>query len=106
MILLLQQHNLRGIQKQLTPSLAELSTLKTHFFLEVVETKNDDQGRNLTLSIKICDNELLLVNFYNAKLKKSKQFTLTKLSEMLNCILNFIDKNATLGGDFNLFFDI
>ena len=33
--------------------------------LEVVESKNNDQGRILTLDIKICDKELLLVNLYN-----------------------------------------
>ena len=33
--------------------------------LEVVETKNDDQGRILILDVKICDKELLLVNLYN-----------------------------------------
>ena len=39
--------------------------------LEVVETRNDDQGRILILDIKSCDKELLLVNLYNAILKKS-----------------------------------
>ena len=43
--------------------------------LEVVETKNDDQGR-----IKICDKELLLVKFYNANTEKEQLDTLTKLS--------------------------
>ena len=35
--------------------------------LQVVETKNDEQGRILILDIKICDKELLLVNLSNAK---------------------------------------
>ena len=38
--------------------------------LEVVETKNDDQGRILILDVKICDKELLLVNLYNANTEK------------------------------------
>ena len=38
--------------------------------LEVVETKNDDQGRNLIVDIKICDKQLLLVNLYNANTGK------------------------------------
>ena len=33
MILFLQEDNLRDIQTHLTPSLAELSILKTHLFL-------------------------------------------------------------------------
>ena len=39
--------------------------------LEVVETKNDDQGRILILDIKICDKELLLLKLYNANTEKS-----------------------------------
>ena len=38
--------------------------------LEVVETKNDDQGRNLIVDIKICDKQLLLVNLYNGNTEK------------------------------------
>ena len=52
--------------------------------LEVVETKNDDQGRILILDIKICDKELLLVDLYNANTEKEQLDTLPKLSEMLN----------------------
>ena len=55
---------------------------------EVVETRNDDQGRILILDIKICDKELLLVNLYNANTEKEQLDTLTKLSEMLNSIPN------------------
>ena len=40
--------------------------------LEVVETKNDDQGKILILDIKICDKELLLVNLYNANTEKEQ----------------------------------
>ena len=75
-------------------------------FLEVVETRNDDQGRILILDIKICDKELLLVNLYNANTEKEQLETLTKLSEMLNSIPNNVNKNVILGGDFNLFFNI
>ena len=71
--------------------------------LEVVETKNNDQGTFLILDIKICDKELLVVNSYNANTEKELLNTLTKLSEMLNSIPNVINKNTTLGGDFNLF---
>ena len=73
--------------------------------LEVVETKNDDQGRILILDMKICDKELLLVNLYNANTEKEQLDTLTKLSEMLNSIPNIVNKNVILGGDFNLFFN-
>ena len=73
--------------------------------LEVVETKNDDQGRILILDIKICDKELLLVNLYNANTEKEQLEILTKLSEMLNSIPNIVNKNVILGGDFNLFFN-
>ena len=52
--------------------------------LEVVETKNGDQGRILILDIKICDKELLLVDLYNANTEKEQLDTLPKLSEMLN----------------------
>ena len=38
--------------------------------LEVVEIKNDDQGRNLIVDIKICDKQLLLVNLYNGNTEK------------------------------------
>ena len=73
--------------------------------LDVVETKNNDQGRILILDIKICNKELLLVNLYNANIEKEQLDTLTKLSEMLNSILNIVNKNVILGGDFNLFFN-
>ena len=55
--------------------------------LEVVETKNDDQGRILILDIKICDKELLLVDFYNSNTENKQSGTVTKLSEMLNSTL-------------------
>ena len=55
--------------------------------LEVVETKNDGQGRILMLDIKICDKELLLVDLYNSNTEKEQSGTVTKLSEMLNSIL-------------------
>ena len=71
--------------------------------LEIVETKNDDQGRILILDIKIWDKEFLLVNLYNAKTEKEQLDTLIKLSEMLNIISNIVSKNVILGGDFNLF---
>ena len=45
----------------------------------VVETKNDDQGKILILDIKICDNELLLVNLYNAKTVKGQLDKLNSL---------------------------
>ena len=61
--------------------------------LEVVDTKNDRQGRILVLDIKICDKELLLVNLYNANTEKEQLDTLIKLSEMLNSIPNIINKN-------------
>ena len=61
--------------------------------LEVAETKNDVQGRILTLDIKIYDKELLLVNLYNTNTEKDHLGTLTKLSEMLNSIPNIINKN-------------
>ena len=73
--------------------------------LEVVKTKNDDQGRILILDVNICDKELLLVNLYNANTEKEQLDTLTKLSEMLNSIPNIINKNVILGGDFSLFFN-
>ena len=73
--------------------------------LEVVKTKNDDQGRILILNINICDKELLLVSLYNANTVKEQSDTLTKLSVMLNSIPNIINKNVILGGDFNLFFN-
>ena len=47
--------------------------------LEVVETKNDDQGKILILDIKTCDNELLLVNLYNAKTVKGQLDKLNSL---------------------------
>ena len=50
--------------------------------LEVVETKNDEQGRILIFDIKICDKEVLLVNLYNASTEKEQLDTLTKLSEI------------------------
>ena len=58
---------------------------------EVVETKNGDKDRILILDIKICDKELVLVNRYDANTEKEQLDTLTKLSEMLNSILNIID---------------
>ena len=73
--------------------------------LEVVENKDEDQGRILILHIKICDKELLLFNLYNANTEKEKLDTLTKLSEILNTIPNIINKNVILGGVFNLFFN-
>ena len=73
--------------------------------LEVVETKNDDQGRILILDIKIFDKELLLVNLYNANTEKEQLDTLTKVSEMLKSIPNIINKNLILGDDFSLFFN-
>ena len=51
-------------------------------FLEVVETRNDDQGRILIVHIKICDKELLLINLHNANTEKEQLETLIKLSEM------------------------
>ena len=54
---------------------------------EVAETKNDGQGRILTLDIKIFDKELLLVNLYNANTEKNQLDTLTKPTELLNSIL-------------------
>ena len=75
----------------------------TIFKVEIVETKNDDQGRILILDIKIWDKEFLLVNLYNANTEKEQLDTLIKLSEMLNIISNIVSKNVILGGDFNLF---
>ena len=73
--------------------------------LEVVETKNDDQGRILIADKKICDKQLVLVNLQNANTEKEQSVTLIKVSEMLNSILNIVNKNVILGGDFNLFFN-
>ena len=41
-----------------------------------------------TKSWKICHRDLLHVNFYGANTEKEELVTLTKLSEMLNSILN------------------
>ena len=73
--------------------------------LEVVETKNDYQGRILILDIKICDKELLLVNLYNVNTEKEQLDNLTSLFEMLNSIPNTLNKNVVLGSDFSLFFN-
>ena len=73
--------------------------------LEVVETKNDDQGRILILDIKICDKELLPLKLYNANTEKKQLDTLTKLSEVLYSIPNIINENVILGGDLNFFFN-
>ena len=58
-------------------------------FLELVETMNDDQGRILILDIKICDKEHLLVNLFNVNNEKEQLVTLTKLSQMLKCVLGY-----------------
>ena len=60
---------------------------------------------SLILGIKICDKELLLVNLYNANTENKQLDTLTKLSEMLNSILNIINKNVIPVSDFSLFFN-
>ena len=50
---------------------------------------NDDQGRILILDIKICDKEHLLVNLFNVNNEKEQLVTLTKLSQMLKCVLGY-----------------
>ena len=75
-------------EKYFTLMVPQILVVSQLLFLvqEVVETRNDDQGRILILDIKICDKELLLVNLYNANTQKEQLDTLTKLSEMLNSI--------------------
>ena len=70
--------------------------------LEVVGTKNN-RGRIFIFDIKICDKELILVN--NEKHWKRVDRYSLKPSGILNSIPNIMNKNAILGGAFNLFFN-
>ena len=66
---------------------------------------NDKNGRILILKVTIDDTEHLLINIYNANTEQHQLETLQSLSILLEDYDNFYDKNVTLAGDFNLFFN-
>ena len=59
---------------------------------------------NLFIEAKI-ENELLLINLYNANMENEKVSTLSNLSNILEKINDINNKSIVFGGDFNLFFE-
>ena len=65
---------------------------------------NDKNGRTLILEVTIYDTEYVLINIYNANIEQHQLETPQNLSIILEHFDNFYDKNVTLAGDFNIFF--
>ena len=59
---------------------------------------------NLIIEAKI-ENELLLINLYNANMENEQVSTLSNLSSILEKINDINNKSIVFGGDFNLFFE-
>ena len=65
---------------------------------------NNSNSRILIVETKTDGTEYLLVNLYNGNTESEQLKTLRTLSDMLNKIDHFRDKNIINAGDFNLFF--
>ena len=56
--------------------------------------------------MKVCDNDLLLINLYNATKESEQQNTLSTLCNLLDGITDLHCMNIIHEGDFNIFFNL
>ena len=101
-----------------------ITNLKEHYSFSMeqqtlVELLQDTQGQNpffqsentgrngciLLLDITVDEQNVVLVNLYNANTEKDQLNTIDELSEMLKTVNNISAKQIILGGNFNLYFD-
>ena len=66
---------------------------------------NHKSGRVLIIEVKIENEVLLLINFYNANTENEGLSTLSDLSNMLEKTEDTNNKSIEFGGHFNLFFE-
>ena len=70
---------------------------------QLSKPNKDDHGRTLIVDANIDDQNLVLINLYNAESEQIN--TICELNQLLDdCYLDSI-KKVVLAGDFNLFFD-
>ena len=70
---------------------------------QLSKTNKDDHGRTLIVDANIDDQNLVLINLYNAESEQIN--TICELNQLLDdCYLDST-KKVVLAGDFNLFFD-
>ena len=74
--------------------------------IEVSNKKQDKSGRILILDVKVSDNDLLLINLYNANKESERLNNLSTLYNLLDDITDLHCKSTILGGDFNTFFNL
>ena len=73
---------------------------------EVSVKKQDESDRILILDVKFSDNDFLLINLYNFDKESEQLNTLSALCNILEDITDLNCKSMTLGGDFNIFFNL
>ena len=56
--------------------------------------------------MKVSDNDFLQINLYNANKESEQLNTLSTLCNVLDYITELHCKNITLGGDFDIFFNL
>ena len=71
---------------------------------KVSNKKQDESGRILILDVKPSDNDLLLIDIYNANKEFERLNTPSTLCNLLDDITDLHCKNIILGGDFNIIF--
>ena len=73
---------------------------------EVLNKKQDDSDRILSLDGKVGDNDFLLINLYNANKESEQLNTLSTLYNLLDDITDLHSNSIILAGDFNTFFNL
>ena len=73
--------------------------------LDIKNILRDSEGRILILDIVLENEELLLINFYNANTECNQIKTLNTLSSMIKNICPDNDKKIIFAGDLNFFFN-
>ena len=69
---------------------------------ELIEIKNDNSGRFLLISCKICEIELILINIYSPT-KDNPSGQNNFFDYLYEVIDTYSDKNIIIGGDFNTY---
>ena len=69
---------------------------------EWIEIKNDNSGRFLLISFKICEVELILINIYS-QTKDNPSGQNNFFDYLYEVIDTYSDKNIIIGGDFNTY---
>ena len=73
--------------------------------VNILDKKNDENGRILISDVMVDETNFVIVNIYNSNTETEPVTTLLDLGKMLEIIKDLSDKYIVLAGDFNFVFD-